>query len=205
MSGCRFAGNTSGEYGGGIAVTAGSLTIANSSVTSNSAGSQGGGVFAWDTPYGGASELTIQGVTVDANTSAQGGGIFNSGDLTATRVILWANSATTGGGIDNAAGATATITGSSIVANDASGDGGGIANAGTLTLDATRIRGNTAAADGGGLYNSGIAALTDCLVSGNSAASGGGIYASAGGTVTLTGTRVANNKKDNIIGTVTYD
>jgi hypothetical protein len=37
-----------------------------------------------------------------------------------------------------------------------------------------------------------------------SAASGGGIYAAAGGSVTLTGTRVANNKKDNIVGTMTY-
>jgi predicted outer membrane repeat protein len=50
-----------------------------------------------------------------------------------------------------------------------------------------------------------MAALTDCLVSGNSAASGGGIYAAPSGTVTLTGTRVANNKKDNIVGTVTYN
>ena len=37
-----------------------------------------------------------------------------------------------------------------------------------------------------------------------SAASGGGIYAAAGGSVTLAGTRVANNKKDNIVGTIIY-
>ena len=79
-----------------------------------------------------------------------------------------------------------------------------MANAGTITLTGTRIHGNTAAADGGGLYNSGTAALEDCLVSGNSAASGGGINAAPGGTVTLTRTLVVGNRKDNIIGTVTY-
>ncbi len=36
-----------------------------------------------------------------------------------------------------------------------------------------------------------------------SAASGGGIYAASGGSVTVTGTTVANNKKDNIVGSVT--
>ncbi len=80
-----------------------------------------------------------------------------------------------------------------------------MANAGTITLTATRIRGNTAAGDGGGLYNGGMAALVDCVLSGNSAASGGGIYAAAGGSVTLAGTQVVHNKKDNIVGTVTYD
>ena len=97
------------------------------------------------------------------------------------------------------------ISGSTIANNVASGDGGGVANAGTITLTATGIRSNTAAGNGGGVYNSGTAALVDCQVSGNSAASGGGIYAVPGGTVTLTGTQVIHNKKNDIVGTVTED
>jgi predicted outer membrane repeat protein len=178
-SGCRFAGNVAREYGGGIAVTAGSLTIANSSITGNSAGSQGGGLFAWASSFGGTSDVSVQDVTISTNTAAQGGGVYNAGDL--------------------------TMTDARIVADTASGDGGGIANAGTLSMTGTSLRGNTAAADGGGLYNSGTATLIGCLVSGNSAASGGGIYAASGGSVTLDDTIVSHNRKDDIIGTVTYD
>ncbi len=203
MSGCRFAGNSSKQYGGGIAVTAGSLTIANSAVAGNSAASQGGGLFAWETSYGGASHLTMQGVTVDGDTAVDGGGILNDGVLAATGIVLSHNAAATGGGRDNAAGATATVTGSAILDNDASADGGGIANAGTITVRTTLILGNTAAGHGGGLYNSGTAALTDCLISGNVAASGGGIYAAPGGSVTLASTWVAGKQKGNIVGTVT--
>ena len=175
ISGCVFAGNKSGQYGGGIAVTAGSLTIADSSVAGNSAGSLGGGVFAWSSPYGGASKLTMQGVAVIGNTAVQGGGIFNSGDLAATGIMLLSNSAATGGGIDNSAGGTATITGSAIIANVASGAGGGLYNDGTAG-----------------------ARVLHCL--GQLGGHGGGIYAAEGGRVTLAGTLVIGNKKDNIAG-----
>jgi predicted outer membrane repeat protein len=183
------------SYGGGV-FNEGTVTLTGCTLRDNMASGPGGALF-----NGGQATLTD--CTVRGDSASVGGGIDNAGQLTATGVTLSGNSAATGGGLDNAAGATATVSDSSIIDNTAAGDGGGVANAGTITLDATRIRGNTAAADGGGLYNSGIAALTDCLVSGNSATSGGGIYAVAGGSVTLTGTLVANNKKDNIVGTVT--
>ncbi len=69
ISGCRFDDDTSGQYGGGIAVTAGSLTIADSAITGNSAASEGGGLFTWDTSYGGSAKLTMQGMTVGGNTA----------------------------------------------------------------------------------------------------------------------------------------
>ena len=190
-------GQYQGSYGGGI-FNQGTVTLTGCTMRDNMASGPGGALF-----NGGQATLTD--CTVRGNSASVGGGIDNAGQLTATSVTLSGNSAETGGGLANAAGATATVSGSSIIDNTASGDGGGVANAGTITLTATRIRGNTASGDGGGLYNSGMAALVDCVVSGNSAASGGGIYAAAGGSVTLTATRVIHNKKDNIVGTVTYD
>jgi Right handed beta helix region len=205
MTDCVVDGNadvaTPGRYlgsdGGGI-FNVGTVTLTGCTMKDNTASGPGGGLF-----NGGQATLTD--CTVQGNSASVGGGIDNAGQLTATDVALSGNSAVTGGGIANAAGATATVSGSSIIDNTASGDGGGVANAGTITLTSTRIRRNSAAADGGGMYNSGTAALVDCVVSGNSAASGGGIYAAAGGSVTLTGTQVIHNKNDNIVGTVTYD
>jgi hypothetical protein len=190
-------GQYQGSYGGGI-FNQGTVTLTGCTMRDNMASGPGGALF-------NSGQATLTDCTVHGNSASVGGGIDNAGQLTATSVTLSGNSAVTGGGLANAAGATATVSGSSIIDNSVAGDGGGVANAGTITLTATRIRGNTAAADGGGLYNSGIAALADCLVSGNSAASGGGIDAAAGGSVTLTGTLVTHNKKDNIVGTVTYD
>jgi hypothetical protein len=214
MTNCTISGNTA-QDGGGIDIYGTSqLSMSGCTVSGNTATGNGGGLYVRGlvTTYGyfgtytsGPASLALSAVTVSGNAAAEGGGIFNAGTVTATGVTIQRNAAANGGGIDNVAGATATISGSSIVANDASGNGGGIANAGTLSLTATRIRLNTAAGGGGGLYNSGMAALTDCVVSGNSAANGGGIYTAPGGTVTLIGTLVTNNTKDNIVGTVTYE
>jgi fibronectin-binding autotransporter adhesin len=205
MTDCLVDGNldvaTPGQYhssyGGGI-FNQGTMTLTGCTLRDNMASGPGGALF-------NSGQATLTDCTIRGNSASVGGGIDNTGQLTASGITLSGNSAVTGGGIANAAGATATVGDSSINDNAAAGDGGGIANAGTLSLTDTRIRGNTAAVNGGGLYNSGIAALTDCLVSGNTAASGGGIYAAAGGSVTLTGTRVIGNEKDNIVGTVTYD
>ncbi len=212
LSNCTIRGNTS-QDGGGVAVYGTSqLSMSACTVSGNTATGKGGGLYVqglvvtygyFGTYTSGPASLTLSAVTVSGNSAAQGGGIFNAGTVTATNITLRGNSAATGGGIDNVAGATATISGSTIANNVASGEGGGVANAGTITLTDTGIRGNTASGEGGGVYNSGTAALVDCQVSGNSAASGGGIYAVPGGTVTLTGTQVIHNKKNDIVGTVT--
>ncbi len=215
LSNCTIRGNTSQDGGGVYLFGTSQLSMSACTVSGNTATGNGGGLYVHGlvVTYGyfggtytsGPASLTLSAVTVSGNSAAQGGGIFNAGTVTATNITLRGNSATTGGGIDNVVGATATISGSTIANNVASGEGGGVANAGTITLTATGIRGNTAAGDGGGVYNSGTAALLDCQVSGNTAASGGGIYAEPGGTVTLTGTQVIHNKKNDIVGTVTEE
>jgi hypothetical protein len=204
MTDCLVAGNqdvaTPGrrlDSDGGAIFNGGTVTLTGCTMRDNIASGPGGALF-----NGG--QATLTNCIVRGNSASDGGGIDNAGQLTATSVTLSGNSAETGGGIANAAGATATVSGSWIIHNTATGDGGGIANAGTLSLTGTLILANAAAGDGGGLYNSGTAALVDCLVAANSAASGGGIDAASGGTVTLTRTLVVGNRKDNIIGTVTY-
>jgi hypothetical protein len=129
--------------------------------------------------------LTIKGCTISGNSSS---GLGVNG----------------GGGINNAAGATATVSGSSILANCASGAGGGVANAGTLGVSSSLLLANAAGGDGVGLYNAGAATLELCLVTGNTAAGGGGIYAAPTGSVALTNKLVLLTKQDNIQGSVTF-
>lgn len=194
VSGCQISGNSAGTYGGGIAVFAGSLTIQDSSVTNNVSGDQGGGLFV-NSKY--SAKATMDRVMVSDNSAATGGGIFNSGTLTATEVSLLNNSATDGGGIDNTG--TMILSSVEIDHNAAVHDGGGLLNKGTATLTDCHLAANSAGADGGGLFNDGIAALTDCTVTGSSAAIGGGIYEAPDGTLTLVRTRVESDRGGDIV------
>ena len=90
-----------------------------------------------------------------------------------------------------------------VIADNQAATGGGIANTGTLSLDLVSFAGNSASGDGGALYNAGIASLEFCLISGNKAAGGGGIFNAPAGSVTLIGTLVLGNQKDDIEGSVT--
>jgi hypothetical protein len=76
--------------------------------------------------------------------------------------------------------------------------GGGLLNSGGAVTVANSIVSGNHAAVGGGLYNAdGVITMTDSIVSGNGAAGflafGGGIYNTAGGTVTISRSSIANN------------
>jgi fibronectin-binding autotransporter adhesin len=105
-------------FGGGISNNGGTLTVAGSTLSGNSASQSGGGVYNSGT-------LTITSSTLSGNSAAAGGGggIFNlGGTLTVTSSTLSGNSANNGGGggIDTV-NATATLT-DTIVANSTNGD-----------------------------------------------------------------------------------
>jgi CSLREA domain-containing protein len=130
-----------------------------------------------------------------ANGAAlSGGGIFNSGHLTATNVLISDNVAAAGGGLYNNSGATAVFIDSEIVLNQALDllAGGGILNFGALTLDNSDVRANTV---GGGIHNNGgqLTVRNESAVNANTGANGGGIYNSAGGTVIVTDSSVDGN------------
>ena len=110
--------------GGGIFNDyASKLTINESTISGNFAGSSGGGI------YNNSSTSTITASTVSNNSAGSyGGGIFNDnpGELTISESIICNNyAATWGGGILNGSGGILTIIGSDILENIVSSAGGG--------------------------------------------------------------------------------
>jgi hypothetical protein len=154
IEGAGSAGNTSASDGGGIYNETGTTTIDDSTVRDNTAASYGGGIFNQ------ASLSVINGSTLSGNTAQ-----------------TW-----DGGGIYNDTNGTLTVDASTISANTAGDDAGGIFNNGTLDiLNGSTIggigEGNTCGDDGGGISNfSGTLTIDRSSVIANQARSGGGIY-----------------------------
>jgi hypothetical protein len=170
LSGLTIAnGSNAGYYGGGID-NSGTLTVTNSTVTSNKI------------------------IGINASPFGVGGGIHNSGTLTITNSTISDNSAPSfgyGGGIHNSG--MLTVASSTISGNTAADIGGGITNGGTLTVTNSTINGNRSGG-GGGIQNSGAATVTSSTISGNTAAdSGGDIWHSGTGTLTVTNSTITGN------------
>ncbi len=143
--------------------------------------------------------LVLNALTVrdgDAGDSS-GGGIRNDGTLTLADSSVNANTAAReGGGIDNSGNGTLTLTDSEVTNNTYVRQGGGIRNdhSGVADLTNNTISGIAAESDGGGISNKGTLTLADSSVSANtSARNGGGINNSGSGTLSLTGSQVSNN------------
>ena len=184
--------NNSAGSGGGIS-NYGIVAINNSTLSGNSTGGSGGGIWNNGT-------LTIDNSKLSGNSAIDGGGIYNYGVmsiLTITNSTLSGNSAndsSSGGGIYND-GATLTIDNSTLSSNFADWSGGGIYNdqAGTVTITNSTLSGNSANEEGGGIYNdqAGTLTITNSTLSGNSAYYGGGINNS--GTLTTTNSTLSGN------------
>lgn len=161
--------------GAGIA-NDGTLTVRNTTVSENNTGrnitNTGGGLDNTGT-------ATISGSTFTANSAGVGGGIANSGTLTITGSTLEANAATAaafldsggGGALFNAPAGGVTLEQSTIVRNEAAGNGGGIESSGALIMRASAVLSNTAAlieGSGGGIAANGTLDVTSTTISGNS-------------------------------------
>jgi hypothetical protein len=156
--------NGLGDYGGGIFVQAGQLTLSEASVSDNTSTGGGGGVAVH------TGTLTLESSTISGNTAgAFGGGIYGE-----------AHSGSGGAG-------TIAVRNSTISGNTAADYGGGV-YFNYRTADSvvnSTIYDNSAGADGGGLYHfGGVLAGEGLVVTGttithNDADRGGGI-ASAG-------------------------
>ena len=134
-------GNGLNGIGGGGIDNAGTLTVANSTVSNNSA-IFGGGIDNTGT-------LTVIGSTFSGNSAGTGAGIDNAGALIISESTFSGNTGGVGGAIDNSS--TLTITDSTLSGNSA-GTGSGVNNVGsTATLNGDIIVGNmnsgTGAAD----------------------------------------------------------
>ncbi|NEO85355.1 MAG: CHAT domain-containing protein [Spirulina sp. SIO3F2] len=183
-----LSNNLAGTFGGGV-YTQGTVNITNSSaVSGNSADNDGGGIHTPDA-------VILDNIAIQNNTSgARGGGIYTPSDVTLTNgAAVSGNSAELqGGGIYTSAG-NVTVDSSTITNNQTANSGGGIyATVGTVTLTASTLSGNVASSNGAGLFTGGAATLNYSTVSGNSASNnGGGIFSS--GTVDTTNSTVSSN------------
>jgi predicted outer membrane repeat protein len=188
------ADGMSPESGGGISFGGrAQLTIANCAITGNSSQNYGGGIACGGASFG-ASRVSIINSTFSGNSAPYGGAIYVDGIgfygyagcvLTVTNSTISGNTATSvGGGIYNVGGLTisnSTISGNSATV-DVAGGGGGIFNYGNLTIANSTISGNSASL-GGGVRSTGGTPLTpgtlrinNSTISGNSASEGGGLH-----------------------------
>ncbi|MBD5084601.1 MAG: hypothetical protein HDT33_05945 [Clostridiales bacterium] len=72
-----ITGNTSGQYGGGVYVTNGAFTMTGGEISGNTAGSSGGGVGV----SGAGSSFTMTDGTISGNTAANAGGDSGGGGV----------------------------------------------------------------------------------------------------------------------------
>jgi predicted outer membrane repeat protein len=166
--------NSDDDNGGAIEVQQdASLTLHDARVIFNTAGGNGGGIYA----KGGS--VTVNGGQIAKNT-AKGNAKTDNGS---------------GGGGIYVEGAALNISGTTLVGNAAKRDGGGIWATGgsTLTVENATITGNIADNIAGGLGSyKGKVRIKGSKVLGNSAGSAGGIYIYAG-SMTIEDTTFANN------------
>ncbi|MEG3633955.1 hypothetical protein [Micromonospora palythoicola] len=109
-----------------------------------------------------------------------------------------------GGGVLVQPGGTASFEETHIVANQAGGVGGGLANFGKASLHHTTVADNTAFLYGGGIFNAGVLRVAESTVKNNDAIIGGGGIANGaafifrddidGGTAWIEKTEVVSNE-----------
>ena len=199
ISGLSLLNGYDASFGGAIS-NAGNLTIANSTLANNAAGTTNSGSVGGAVSNGGA--LTITNSTLSGNLATYGGCIDNGKNppalLTITNSILSNNSAYTGGCIYNSSALTVTITNNTLANNSATENGGGIYNAesaGTLDVRNSTLSRNTARGSGGGIYNRSTLVVSNSTLSGNAAMTndGGGLWSGGGSQLTVSQSTLSNN------------
>ncbi len=154
----EFSGNEAGSEGGGVWINTGTtLGLQNSTLSANiargsNADNGGGGLFV----NGG--DATVTTTTFNANRTfgqaPAGGGILAvGGTTTLSQSLLVNNTSGNGGGLAVLDGASATVENSTIYANDARLGAGVFSMSGSIDFDSATIAENTATVGGGGLFN----------------------------------------------------
>jgi hypothetical protein len=182
--------NNTGRLGGGIFVSpTGALTISNTNFTNNTASFFGGAIY-----NQGSAKIEVGTINLNNVNGVDGigGGISNEGVFDISKVKISSNNSTTsGGGISNTG--TLTAADSTISGNQAI-NGGGIYNTNNLTVSRSTISGNIINGSGGGIYNAGTLNLSNSTISGNqSNGLGGGILNEINSTANLSSSTVAFN------------
>jgi CSLREA domain-containing protein len=179
--------NTTPSSGGGIYTVSGSLTIDDSTISGNQAGTDDG---------------------IDESTG-DGGGIYSAGRSTKAGVPgsiriegtrFAGNKATgDGGAIAGGLDSVIEITDTDFDSNVANSDGGGISSQAktSMVMTAVRFLGNRAGERGGGayIYSAGFVGITVSTFSGNTAGEdgGGGLYTDGSGIFSIVGSAFTGN------------
>ena len=154
IDGSTISGNSSGLGGGGV-VNYGTATIKNAVIENNKAGTRGGGIWS-------DNSLTVENTVIRGNmaTEEEGGGVHvKNGSATLDGVTLEGNTSPDGGAIRILEGASVTIRGTSVIRSNSATEhgGGGIKNDGTLSIqDDLTITGNTSVGRGAGIFQNSI-------------------------------------------------
>lgn len=162
ITGVTIANGKSPLGGGGIS-NGSTLTLANSTVSGNTAGggNNGGGIHNYGT-------MTVTNSTITGNNapSNEGGGIYNYHVTTVTNSTVSGNSAISGGGIASESG-TVNLTNSTVSGNYASGTNGAILNTATLNMTNSTVANNTTPGSVGGIRNDGTLNMKNSLLADN--------------------------------------
>jgi len=177
ITGCKASGIREERYAGGLYYYfVNSATLANCTITGNSAYS-GGGLFCT------SSSPAVIDCTITGNSASKGGGVYCDDDSspTLTHCTIADNSVSYyGGGVYASGSSNPTLTNCAVTGNSALKDGGGVyyACSSSPMLTGCTISGNQATTIGGGIYAGRIAiAIGDCTIQGNSAGNwGGGVF-----------------------------
>ena len=194
----RITGNSTGsgtdDHGGGVYVTGGArVALTRVTVSHNSAGGNGGGLYNFQSDSGvSIAESTF----TDNQALGSGGGIENQGQMLIQTTTIMSNTlfgdltapciATDicgGGGNPNING-DLELRETNIVNNESKTFGGGIAsNFGTLKITASLVQGNSSNSSGAGLYIRTPTTIDTTSIVGNNAGTsgdGGGFFVIAG-------------------------
>ena len=144
--------NNSASYGGGVFLddAASNLVVSGSVIDINTAGNQGGGVFA-------AGSATLANAQLDSNTAGwHGGGLHvQDGATVLTGGVYSNNHATNGNGGAVNVNNNLSITGSQFSGNTSSDQGGAVTQwnkPSVVTISGATFTNNTAYSMGGGAY-----------------------------------------------------
>ena len=158
LSASKLVSNTAAINGGGID-TVGTLVVTSTDFISNTAGFRGGGINTY------VGSLSVTGSSFSSNSAGlYGGGLANDASTTAITASTFSDNTSLnfGGGIETSGVGSLALTNSTLSANHASTEGGGLywypgANSGPVTILNSTIAGNTAGTQGGNLYAGGAA------------------------------------------------
>ncbi len=182
--------NSADYNGGGIFNSYGTMTVSDSTISGNSA-TNGGGLLSFE------GAVNINTSTLTGNLAANGGGILSyEGAVNINTSTLTGNSATSGAGIffDSS---IVNITNSTFSSNLA-GEGGGIFNIrSTMTISDSTFSDNLANGGSGIYQDSGATTIINSTLSGNLAHYiGGGIFIYLG-AVTVANSTITDNRVGN--------